>query len=68
MKNAHLYHSAGHARWCIRYALQQIQHLRDTLSGCDWCCGEGNNYVRYHQREIRRAQDWLTANGISVNK
>lgn len=26
----------------------ELNHMDDTLSGCDWCEGCGNGIVRYH--------------------
>lgn len=33
----------------IAEIVRELNHMDDTLSGCDWCEGCGNGIIRYHE-------------------
>ena len=52
--------SALYAAWSAIYALHA------TYSGCDWCCGDGDELLVAYGKDIRVATEWLETRGLTV--
>tara|TARA_R100000808_G_scaffold2906_1_gene10842 strand:+ start:136 stop:423 length:288 start_codon:yes stop_codon:yes gene_type:complete len=54
--------SIPHAiRECVT-AENRIDYLNDTLSGCDWCCGGGDDEVYFLTSVIKLATAYIKEN------
>ena len=44
--------------------LREKAEMERNLSGCDWCCGGGDESMRELLLEYDRARDWLESKGV----
>ena len=44
--------------------LREKAVMESNLSGCDWCCGGGDESMRELLLEYDKARDWLESKGV----
>lgn len=58
--------SEADARWSLRVTWAVIDELYQSYSGCDWCCGGGNEHMRRLGEEAAAIEAWLREHGFIV--
>lgn len=46
----------------ISLCLGHLKYMEDNLSGCDWCCGRGEEAYAQTYKKILIAKIWLAFN------
>ena len=58
--------SEADARAALHAAWSAIDTLHAIYSGCDWCCGGGDELLVAYEKDIRVATEWLKTRGLAV--
>ena len=61
------YRSVLEARQHFLYVDRTLDWMQHNLSGCDWCCGGGEEDQSELSTEWRHAKAWLEARGESTD-
>lgn len=58
--------SAAEARWDLRATWAEIDELDLIYSGCDWCCGGGDEHMSRLGKKAAALKAWLRDHGFSI--
>jgi len=47
--------------------LREKSDMEQNLSGCDWCCGGGDEDMREINRDYHSAREFLESKGVSFD-